>query len=156
MSGRRRAGRGGLRRSQGSGGGEVGADVVVVQGAVGVQRDLGAEQGGGGALELEHVERVAAIGDVAAELSGRGEGQVGDAVARGQADELGAWVRPAAPWRAAGAAARREADSSCQRKGRCCPLARRWRGTATAGCRWLIVVLDGRNSPGAVVSPDTG
>jgi hypothetical protein len=64
-----RAGRGGRRRSQGSGGGEVGADVVVVQGAVGVQGDPGAEQGGGG-LELERVEQVAVVGDVAAEPAG--------------------------------------------------------------------------------------
>jgi hypothetical protein len=51
----------------GSGGGEVGVDVVVVQGSVGVQRDLGAEQAGGGVLELEYVESVAVVGDVPAE-----------------------------------------------------------------------------------------
>jgi hypothetical protein len=62
--------------------------VVVVQGAVGVQRDLGAEEAGGGALELEHVEQVAVVGDVAAEPTGGGEGQVGDAVPGRQADEL--------------------------------------------------------------------
>jgi hypothetical protein len=54
--------------------------VVVVQGSVGVQRDLGAEQAGGGALELEHVEQVAVVGEVAAEPAGGGEGQVSDAV----------------------------------------------------------------------------
>src|SRR5450755_848078 len=83
-----RAGQGGRRRSQGSGGGEVGADMVVVQGSVGVQRDLGADQAGGGALELEHVEQVAVVGDVAAEPAGGGEGQVRDSVPGRQADEL--------------------------------------------------------------------
>ena len=51
--------------------------------------DLGAEQVGGGALELEHVEQVAVVGDVAAEPSGGGEGQVGDAVPGGQVDAVG-------------------------------------------------------------------
>jgi hypothetical protein len=83
-----RTGQGGRRRSQGSGGGEVGADVVVVQGAVGVQRDLGAEEAGGGALELQHVEQVAVVGGMAAEPAGGGKGQVGDAVPGRQADEL--------------------------------------------------------------------
>jgi hypothetical protein len=48
--------------------------VLVVQGDVGVHAYLGVEQAGGGALELEHVEQVAVIGDVPAEpgLSRRG------------------------------------------------------------------------------------
>jgi hypothetical protein len=63
--------------------------LVVAERSVGVQRDFGAEQVGGGALELEHVEQVAVAGDVAAEPAGRGECQVRDAVPGGEPDQLG-------------------------------------------------------------------
>ena len=65
-----RAGRAGRLGSQGSGGSQVGADVVVAQRPVGVDGDLGAEEISGVALELEHVEQVAVVGDVAAESPG--------------------------------------------------------------------------------------
>ena len=52
--------------------------MVVAQCPVGLHGDLGAEQVGGGALELEHVEQVAVAGDVAAEPPEGGERQVGD------------------------------------------------------------------------------
>lgn len=84
-----RAGRGECRRSQWRGGDEVGADVLVAQRPVGVQRDLGAEQVAGLALELEHVEKVPVVINVAAEPTGGREGQAADPVPGCQAGQLG-------------------------------------------------------------------
>jgi hypothetical protein len=63
--------------------------MVVAQCPVGVHGDLGAEQVCGSALELEHVEQVAVIGDVAAEPAEGGKRQVGDPVPGGQLDQFG-------------------------------------------------------------------
>jgi len=63
--------------------------VVISQRPVGIYGDLGAEQVGGGALELEHVEQVPVVGDMAPDPTGGGEGQAGDAVPGSQADQLG-------------------------------------------------------------------
>jgi hypothetical protein len=81
-------GRAGRRRSQGSGRGQVGTDVVVGQRPVGVHGDLSAEQVGGGALELEHVEQVPVGAHVAPEPAGGGEGQMGNAVPSGEVNQL--------------------------------------------------------------------
>jgi hypothetical protein len=59
-----RGGRAGSLGSQGSGGGQVGADVVVAERPVGEQGDLGGEQVGGGALELGHAGQVTVAVDV--------------------------------------------------------------------------------------------
>jgi hypothetical protein len=49
---------------------DVGADVVLTQCPVGVQRGIGAGQGGGGALGFEHVEQVTGGGEMTAEPAG--------------------------------------------------------------------------------------
>lgn len=59
-----------------------------MQGPIGVEGDLSAEQFGGRALELEHVEQVTVAGDMAAEPAGGGEGEIGDAVPGGELDQL--------------------------------------------------------------------
>jgi hypothetical protein len=62
--------------------------VLVAQRPVGVDRDLSAEQVRGRPLELEHVEQVPVVGDVAAQAAGRGERQGGDAVPGSELDQF--------------------------------------------------------------------
>jgi hypothetical protein len=54
--------------------------MLVAQGTIGVDGDFGAEQLGGLALELEHVEQITVMSDVAAEPAGGGESEIGDAM----------------------------------------------------------------------------
>ena len=63
--------------------------MLVAQGAIGVEGDFGAEQAGGCALELKHVEQVTVVSDVAAEPAWGGEGEIGDAVPGSELDQLG-------------------------------------------------------------------
>lgn len=63
--------------------------MLVAQGTIGVEGDFGAEQVGGCALELEHVEQVTVVGDVAADPAWGGEGEIGDAVPGSELDQLG-------------------------------------------------------------------
>jgi hypothetical protein len=63
--------------------------VVVAQCPVGVEADLGTEQAAGFALELEHVEQVTVVGEVAAEPAGGSEGETGDAVPGSELAQLG-------------------------------------------------------------------
>jgi len=62
-----------------------GADVLVAQRPVGVDRDLSPRR----PLELEHAGQVPVVGDVAAQAAGRGGRQGGDAVPGGELDPLG-------------------------------------------------------------------
>ena len=63
--------------------------MVVAQRPVGVHGDLSAQEIGGVALELEHVEQVAIVGDMAAEPPGGGERQVRDPMPDGQVGQFG-------------------------------------------------------------------
>ena len=63
--------------------------MLLAQCAVGVQHQLGADQLGRLALELEHVEQVPVVADVAAESARRGERKVGDAVPGSGLHQLG-------------------------------------------------------------------
>ena len=63
--------------------------MLVVQRPIGVEGDLGAEYIGRCTLELEHVEQISVLGNVAAKSAWRGEGQVCDAVPGGKLDESG-------------------------------------------------------------------
>ena len=63
--------------------------MLVVQRPIGVKGDLGAEHIGRCTLELEHVEQISVLGNVAAKSAWRGEGQVCDAVPGGKLDESG-------------------------------------------------------------------
>lgn len=63
--------------------------MLVAQCPVGVQRHLGADQGGCLALELEHVEEVPVVTDVASEPTWGGEREVSDPVPSGEPNQLG-------------------------------------------------------------------
>ena len=61
----------------------------VAQRSLGVDRDLGTEQVGSRPLELEHVEQVPVVGDVATQAAWRGEREAGDPVLGSELDQLG-------------------------------------------------------------------
>jgi hypothetical protein len=63
--------------------------VLVAQRPVGVDRDLGAGQVRDRPLELQHLEQVPVVGDVAAQAAGRGECQGVDAVPGSELDQFG-------------------------------------------------------------------
>ena len=63
--------------------------MLIVQCPVGVEGDLGTEHIACRTLELDHVDQISAVGNVAAKSAWRGEGQVCDAVPGGKLDESG-------------------------------------------------------------------
>ena len=63
--------------------------MLVVQRPIGVEGDLGAEHIGRCTLELEHVEQISVVGNVAAKSARRGEGQIRDAIPGGKLDQPG-------------------------------------------------------------------
>jgi hypothetical protein len=63
--------------------------MLVAQRPIGVQHHLGADQRSCFALELEHVEQVPVVTDVAAEPTGGGEREVSDPVPGGYLHQLG-------------------------------------------------------------------
>jgi hypothetical protein len=62
--------------------------MLVAQHSIGVEGDFGAEQVGGCALELEHVEEITVVSDVAAKPARGCEGEIGDAVPGSKLDQL--------------------------------------------------------------------
>ncbi len=63
--------------------------MLIAERPVGVDRDFGAEQVRSRPLELEHVEQVPVVGDVAAQAPGRSERQARDPVPGSELDQLG-------------------------------------------------------------------